>query len=357
MKRLYFSQWIGGVAVALVISVPAIGSASGPAEGRASLTYERTQSAEDCPSERNLRDRVAARLGYDPFREQSGRRVRVELRSKSGSPGYRARIELRSNGRSDPGVRQLETADANCTQFTRTLAFTVSVVIAPSAVGRVRMRAPRDARRAVMAGVLRVHDAVDRGVSTQSAAARAQREKSESKSVPPEGDESSSEPANPVEILGTLGGGIAVGTAPTPSPMARLSVEVARSRWAVRLWGRTEWPTRSEVGAGLLVTSLNVGGVDLCGRLQSMFACGSAAIGQLRLSGDNLEDENSVGRLYAASGASMGVDIRLSRRLSARLQGRLYTTLVRTEAIVSDTVVWTTPPISGFLSTALRFDF
>lgn len=322
---------------------------------RAALEYERRSGAQRCPDERIVRDGVAARLGYDPFVEEGQRRVRVIIRPKSEGAGYRARIEVRREGDSEPGVRELSTEDASCGRLARTLIFTTSLLIDPASAQRGRER-PDAPRRAVMAAVLRVHDAVDRGDSVLRAVEESAADR-ENEASEPSGEASDDTASDPIDVRGSIGAGLAGGTAPTPSPVARLEVELAKREWSVRLGGRTEWPTTHDLEQGKLVTSLTVATLDLCGRLEPVFGCGTVSAGRLRLAGEEVLDARAVGRTYTAVGAGSGVDLWPGENLGLRLQGRLYATVNPTRTFVGDERVWTTPVLSGTISAAALFDF
>lgn len=346
--------WFVMVAVAAIAAAPTPAPAS---PSTAALDYERETGAERCPDAQALRDGVAARLGYDPFRDDSDRTVRVVVRAGDSEAPYSALIEIWTHDRSEPGVRNLSSSDTNCEKLADTLEFTVSVAIDPgSAGGRPTAGGGPDAgRRAVMAGLLRLHDAVGAADRAQASAARRAAD-------PAEPDNSSSstpdrDAPSPIVFRAGLGGGATVGTAPSPTGLFRLGAELARRRWSIRLDGRMELPARRSVADGNLETSLALGELAACGTIEFAFGCAVGSLGRLRMTGLDLADTRSGTQLYAATGARAGGDLRLSKTFTLRLQGQLLAALVRTRAVVDSTTVWTTPDFSGSVSSLLVVDF
>ena len=344
-------RWVVAACATASFVAPALASAE---PNTASLAYERKGDARECPDRQALRDGVAARLGYDPFRDESDRHVRVVVRSAEQTR-YRARIEIASPDRPKPGVRELTSDDPSCDDLARALVFTVSIAIDPgSASGGGR---PGAKRRALMAAVLRSHDA-------QAAADRAQLaaepEPEEDGSPPSPPDDSTTTPApapNPLGFRAGLGGGLAVGTAPKATGLVRLTAELGRDRWSIRLAGRTELPVRGSIDTGQFETSLSLAELAVCGDVDVAFGCAVGAAGGVRLTGVDLAESQSGVQSYAAAGARLGVDLPLSHLFVLRFQGQFLATLVRTQVLVDSESVWTTPDVSGSLGTLLIVDF
>lgn len=328
----------------------------------ATLEYHRSEDADRCPSERVAREGIAARLGYDPFVDEGERRVRVELEARPESAGYTARIEIESPERSETGVRTLETGQPACDKLARTLMFAVSVAIDPGAASRTERGAPRSGRRAVMAALLRVHDAIDQSDDIQQAVGenRPRRKPAEPNTEANDTPDRSSDRErrkSTLEFRGSLGGGASFGTGPQPSPLLRIGAELAGQKWAVRVGGRSDLPTAVSVGSGQLTTALVAGTFALCGRLEFAFGCARTAVGRIRLTASGFETNRSVAELYAGLGAGVGVEFPVWRRFRWRLEGQLLSAAVRTRAVVDDEVIWETPDLSGAVTTSVVVEF
>lgn len=344
----YHTELRVGLVITSVIICWLIPRQAAASSNSVELIYQRGAGAERCPDAQVLRDRVAARLGYDPFREDSEQTVRVDLRADDSGARYTAVIEISSPGRSEPGVRNLSSSDPSCERLADTLVFTVGVAIDPGSAGG---SGPEAGGRAVMAALLRLHDAAGAADRAQASAAR------QTDTAEPSSDTSTNEPPAPVMLRAGLGGGVTFGTAPRTTALFRLSAEVARRNWALRLDGRMELPARRPVAGGNLETSLAVGELAGCGTIEFAFACAVGSLGRLRMTGLDLADNRSGTQLYAATGARIGTDLQLSERFTLRLQGQLLATLVRTRAAVDSRTVWTTPDFSGSVSSLLVFEF
>lgn len=96
--------------------------------GHAQLDYTVDDDAGVCWSELEFRRRVAARLGYDPFRADAPMvlRVRIEMR------GRRARATVTAERGGAPLGRR-ELSDSRCDALSETVASTVSIAIDPIA--------------------------------------------------------------------------------------------------------------------------------------------------------------------------------------------------------------------------------
>ena len=98
---------------------------STPVQRFAALTY--AAGPAECPDEDAFRDIVAARLGYQPFRD--GEALRVAIHIDAGDDGLRATVES-SAADSASGVRDL-TRESDCHALAESVAAAVSVILSP----------------------------------------------------------------------------------------------------------------------------------------------------------------------------------------------------------------------------------
>src|SRR5262245_13665586 len=101
------SKWLLSAALALFGTT----AWAGP---RASirLSYDRDARATSCPDERQMRDLVAARLGYDPFTQAAEQSIAISIRREGG--GLRADVEIRDRDGQVTGSRRLDSTRSDC---------------------------------------------------------------------------------------------------------------------------------------------------------------------------------------------------------------------------------------------------
>jgi hypothetical protein len=91
--------------------------------------YVRTRGAESCPDERELRDAVAARVGYDPFFWWAKQTV-VATMSLEPSGGFAASVMLVDEQGMGRGMRTLTTTGA-CPEIVDAAALAIAIAIDP----------------------------------------------------------------------------------------------------------------------------------------------------------------------------------------------------------------------------------
>jgi len=140
-----------GLAVrTLVVLVAALSSrVAWAGEGErvhARLTYAPDADVERCPSERELRDSVASRLGYDPFDAAPGngngsepepREVVVQVHKRG--TGIVGAMELRGPR---PGQRDLASPRGDCREVMDAFAVAIAIGLDPSSLTRPAGEAP-----------------------------------------------------------------------------------------------------------------------------------------------------------------------------------------------------------------------
>jgi len=99
------------------------------AEERARLVYVREAGAEQCPGEVDLRLRVVARLGYDPFSPQASRVVLARI--SAGERELRGSVELVDERGISSGKRTLGSHPESCDELARGMALSISLAIDP----------------------------------------------------------------------------------------------------------------------------------------------------------------------------------------------------------------------------------
>jgi hypothetical protein len=123
----------------MATSVTAYASEEPTERARVVLRYERGGTAvKACPNEATFRGLVAARLGYEPFVDESALALLVELRQQGGV--VEGRLELRARG-APRGERAMSSALEDCYELAASLALAAAVAVDPEGV-RAQTTAP-----------------------------------------------------------------------------------------------------------------------------------------------------------------------------------------------------------------------
>ncbi|MEZ4394671.1 MAG: hypothetical protein R3A48_26660 [Polyangiales bacterium] len=121
-------------AFALGVLLVAPAAASQPRGPTAVLRYERGAGASTCPDAQAIRDAVAARLGYDPFRDAAPMTVRATIARHRRR--LRGRVEVTHAAGAALGTREIESSHRDCAEIASALTLAVSIVIDPLSLTR-----------------------------------------------------------------------------------------------------------------------------------------------------------------------------------------------------------------------------
>jgi hypothetical protein len=120
-------------------SVTAHASEAPTERARVVLRYERSGTAvKACPNEATFRGLVAARLGYEPFVDESALALLVVLRQQAGVVAGRLELTARGEPR---GERAMSSAPGDCYELAASLALAAAVAVDPEGV-RAQTTAP-----------------------------------------------------------------------------------------------------------------------------------------------------------------------------------------------------------------------
>jgi hypothetical protein len=123
----------------MATSVTAYASDEPAERARVVLRYERGGTAvKACPNEATFRGLVAARLGYEPFVDESALALLVVLRQQGGL--VEGRLELTARG-APRGERAMSSALGDCYELAASLALAAAVAVDPEGV-RAQTPAP-----------------------------------------------------------------------------------------------------------------------------------------------------------------------------------------------------------------------
>src|SRR5580692_6718735 len=100
--------------VGMVAPMLGLTLAGGEASSHVRLVYQRSAETLQCPSEREIKDDIAAHLGYDPFHEPAQQIISATVR-RSG-PVLSATVSLTDGSGRALGRRELEARSDDCAQ-------------------------------------------------------------------------------------------------------------------------------------------------------------------------------------------------------------------------------------------------
>lgn len=294
----------------LVIAGALVWPRRGAAESAclARLALSGPKGARSCPSEQELRDAVAGRLGYDPFCADAEPEVRAAIR-RTGS-GWAGELTLRSNG-VVRGRRDID-AYAGCDQLAAALSLAISIALDPLGAAQGKAAPPPPAPPPEPAPP-----------------------------PPPQAPQDPPERQVRLELLG--GGGIDGGALPRAGMAWEAGAAAAWPRWALGLVASFDAPVTAPAWSGRL-RAWEAGLTLLpCRRASWLEGCLALGAGLLQVEGQDLVRTRRAGAAYAWAGVRGGVRLPLGERTSIALSGTVGADLLRARVTVSDEQVWRSP--------------
>jgi hypothetical protein len=321
--------------LALVLA-PGLGGAD---ERTATLEFDDSSGAADCPDGPALRDAVAARLGYVPFRAQAPLRVVVRI------TGAHRRLVGTVDAQDDQGReihRELSSAAGDCAQLVETMSLVISLTIDPLAVGQPQPpeapalpAPPALPTPATPPGATTPPSptAVPRGpsppITQQTLATRARRRRSARR--------------RPVLLVG-VGGLAAVGAAPSPTAGALVTGGVRLGIVSVSLEGRLDTSGEaSRPTGGRVRGSVRQASLVPCLHAGIVAGCGALSAGEMWGRGQDVDTPRSASTFYATLGARAGLELAPLANLRVGLRVEVAVPLTPTELRLDDQRVWRSP--------------
>jgi hypothetical protein len=293
---------------------------------RVRLRYLRDAGAAQCPEEPSLRDGVAGRLGFVPWDEHAPTLIIVTVAVEGR--GLRARVERRGTDGKVGGVRELSSINTDCVELAAAVELAVSLAIDPLSLGGPSASQPASRQAEV------------EPVAPRSPAAVAPRRP----------DDRAAPPKQRLGVAASVGGIVAVGSAPS-SVAGGLRLQ-ARLRWRAASFaveGRLDLPGYRDVPGGQISSSLVVAGLVGCYHHGWLLGCGVVNLGALRAAGHEIKNAESLTLFYAAGGLRLGLEVPVVSVLAVQLHADLLATFSRITLRDSEThaEIWSTPPLSG----------
>ncbi len=316
------------------------------------LIYERGEGAAACPDETELRDAVAARLGWVPFRDDATRVVRARVVARGRR--LEASVEALGPDGRVAGRREIQSASRDCDELARGVALAISVAIDPLSLVRPEPApepapapAPEPAIAEAPPSNEPAQDAPEPEPEPEPAVEAPAEEPTER---PPEArrDDATRDPDGAL-VLGLAVGG-SVGVVPRPRPVIEALAVFERARFALRAGARFDAPAEAEVQSGATARVLRVDGrLAACFAIEWFFTCGGVGVGAYDARGRDVANPRHRAVLSAVGALEVGV------RSSATAPLVVFGTLgaeaplapVRFE--VDDLEAWSSVPVAATL--------
>ena len=298
-----------------------------------SLTYEHEPTLRGCPSEEEFRRELTNQLGYDPFGGEATHHVTARV--EEAERAIEGQIVWTDAGGAKEGERRLSSANHDCVDLVRDMAFALAVQIQLLNSSAVSEKPPAELSPVPVVEGAAPPKSESRVLSSAIESPKAER-----------------------YVLLGLGPTIAIGQAPSVSPGARFFVSGRSGAISLELGGEGYLSVRSTQGDGSgISTSSFAGTLALCGHLRQFALCPVGVLGQLRVVGFGVDDVRSPTSITARAGLRLAVEQPLSQRLLVVLDADGLGMLTPRTAYLNDLPVWTTPALAFTLAIELATRF
>jgi len=342
--------------VAIAIGTVLIGGgarcALGGEKARAILAYERLAAAKDaCPDEATMRGLVGARLGYDPFVDADGVKLRIEFDSEGR--GLVGRVTLTSPEGDRKGGRTLRTASADCSELASSVSLAVALAIDPDSARAAHGEPVKEEAEPPPVPVAPAPEPTPKPAPSVSA--------------PPK--KAAPSPRSKGPHLGVrIDAGIVVGVGIVPGVSfgPRLGVGLDGVLWSLSAEGTAIVPGARATDFGTASASVVYAALVPC--LHPAFAnifmadlCVAGGAGAMSSEAKNVTRSFPSTNVYGSIAPRAGLTIVPSKNVAFRLGTELGVALTRIHLNIDDNgkprEVWASPPVSflGTLAAVFRF--
>ncbi|MFT3768139.1 MAG: hypothetical protein QM820_22030 [Minicystis sp.] len=315
----------------------------------ARLAFTRGAGAERCPDEAALRGAVAARLGYDPFRDDAPRSIDASVRQAGGA--LRGEVTLTDAAGHVTGTRRLATANDDCEELVASMALAISIAIDPEVLFRPAPPPPASAP---------APPAPAAAPPPRAPAPEPPRRSERPPAIIPEPLPAAIVAPRPerVHFRAGAGGVVAFGAAPAVNGGITTQVGLRYRAFSAAIEGRFDVPASTAApGGGTVSAGLLAASVVPCFHVRAFAACGIGMVGALRGTGAGVPSAKAAVTPFAALGLRAGVEIPVAGIVSADLHGDLDITLTRTTLQLDGRDVWTTPRAAGAFGAGVLVHF
>ncbi len=304
---------LAGLAALLLVAPGADAQTTAPT---AVLRYERSDDAAQCPDAQGLRDTVAARLGYDPFRDAAPTTVHATITRNRRR--LRGRVEVTNAAGATVGTREIESSRRDCAEVASAMALAISIVIDPLSL--TRPPPPPAPPVAPPPPPPPPPPPAPPPPVVVAAPVTPPPPPPVRRVAPPPPPPPSRRPA--IEVA--LGVGFTLGHTPDVTASVAASVALRWSLLSLALEGSHAFLSRAELaGVGEVQASLASGRVVPClnqrfGRRVDGSVCGVVALGALSATATGVDVARPSTAFYAAVGARLAARVALSSHLGLR---------------------------------------
>jgi hypothetical protein len=312
-------------------------SASADVPRTVKLEYERQEGAASCPEEAAIRTGVAARLGYEPFREQASDRLRTSIRQVGRL--LEARIELVDAHGTAKAERRLVSRQHDCLELASSVELAIAIAIDPV----LAPRRPMDEAATASAAADQPADAT--ATDASPAGGRA---------VAPATAASARSSIRKRIDVGLLGG---IGSAPSANLGLRAGVALEGDLASLGLEARADLPASTALRVGEASSSLLLASVVPCAHVGVAAGCFLLTAGAQRVAGEGLVDSRRATLPYVGLGLRLGLGLPVWARTFLTAHADMTAPLTLARLKVDESVVWRSPTIALALGIGLAFRF
>jgi len=329
---------LGSFACAAALCVPLIAHAEGHASSPALAVALDYTAPADCLDVGDFRSIVIGRLGYDAFREDAENHVHVRIATRGR--GFEGRIEWQDTEGKWIGERLLLSRNDDCLDLDRAMAFALALQIQLVAITQATPEQPPPAQEKVETGPAAPQ--VRLSVPSENATSVNERR--------------AAEPGTGPTFAFGAGGLVGLGLSSKAAPLGRLFASLQWTHLSVELAAEAAWPTttRREDGAGFSQQVLLVD-VASCGILRSWQACLVGKVGQVRVTGDNVDIPASPWGSVVETGLRLAFTYPLGRHAFVAAQADGLVNVMIWRVTLDQVPVWTSPRFAGTMGINVGF--
>lgn len=329
-----------GVFGALVWPSPwAEGTAHAASRASARFGYSADAASLKCPSEAEMRDILASRLGYDPFVPDAEQVVIVRF-ERRGARGLAGSFDIQGP---KPGHHEIASANNDCRELAETLATAIAIRLDPASLGGHEEPPPLPPPFPAPSSP-KVSASVAPEPSQSAPADRSDREKPSS--------------SRPTYLVGIAGSGLA-GELPAFTGAVALAAGVRGGHLSASVEGEATLPASRAVGAQTreVSASLLSGAVVPCAHAEMFFGCFVGRLGAFRGEGTGVDVPSNASALYFSAGVRAGLEMRVSEPLYVVVSLEAVAPLTKMALQLSGAEVWSSPSVAGRAALGARMCF
>ena len=305
------------------------------AHGRGAAQLHFVQRVEDnrCPDEAELRRRVGAQLGYDPFDAAAPTRIEATIERKANR--LYGRVIIRLEG-ATLGERELEPTK-DCEALVSALALTISVAIDP--IGVARDSEPRSTP-SIVTPATEVIRPGEPEVAQPSSLSERRAEPAPTR-------------ASRASLRLTVAPMVSVGIAPAVALGLSASIGAGWPHVSLAVEGRLDLPASAHLSSGGDVnTSVALATFVPCVHVTRWIGCALASVGSMRAESSGISAPAIDYSVFAAVGVRVGIEVPISRVFAVRPQIEGQAALTRPSVELNGRTIWTAPPLAAALGVA-----